>query len=139
MDLAFPESEPQANVIWFTGQRKKAGEQLLGHPPAGLRTRYWSSGQRTAWILDEIGKEHPITVGVVIEKDRIEAFEILVYRESRGGEVRHGFFKRQFHGAKLKQDKLDRHVDSISGATLSVNAVSAVARWALYLDEQLDQ
>ncbi|TNC88700.1 MAG: FMN-binding protein [Alcanivorax sp.] len=135
--LAFPDAEPNNHVIWFTGERKEVGTKLLDHPPSGLRTRYWQAGQRTAWIMDEIGKEHPITIGVVIEGDRIKMVEILVYRESRGGEVRHDFFKRQFQDAHLDQYELSRNIDSISGATLSVNAVTAVARWALYLHQQL--
>lgn len=138
LELAFPGARPQSQVIWLTGQRKQEGEQLLGHQPAGLRIRYWLRGKRTAWIMNEIGKEHPITIGVVVEGNEIKMVEILVYRESRGGEVRHEFFKRQFVGAQLLQYKLDRNIDSISGATLSVNAVTATTRWALYLHQQLD-
>ncbi|NIQ09996.1 MAG: FMN-binding protein, partial [Gammaproteobacteria bacterium] len=67
-----------------------------------------------------------------------ETVEIMVYRESRGGEVRHDFFRNQFDGARLtEQYSLDRNIDGISGATLSVNAVTAVTRWALYLHEQV--
>jgi len=138
LELAFPETSPESHVIWLTGKRKEEGEKLLGHAPAGLRARYWALGQRTAWIMDEIGKEHPITIGIVVENNKIKNVDILVYRESRGGEVRHDFFKRQFVGAQLSQYQLDRNIDSISGATLSVNAVTATARWALYLHQQLE-
>lgn len=138
LKLAFPASEPKTGVIWLTSQRKQAAKELLGHSPAELRVRYWSADDRSAWILDKVGKEQPITIGVIIENDEVQQVEILVYRESRGGEVRHGFFKQQFVGAQLINNvELDRNIDGISGATLSVNAVTMVTKWALYLHEQI--
>lgn len=128
---------PEPQVVWLNAERKAQGQALLGHPPGGLRVRYWQQGARTAWIWDEIGKEHPITLGFVIDAGQIERVVILVYRESRGGEVRHDFFTRQFTGATLQARRLDRDIDGISGATLSVNAVTAVARWVLYLHRQV--
>ncbi|HCS29554.1 MAG TPA: FMN-binding protein, partial [Spongiibacteraceae bacterium] len=59
---------------------------------------------------------------------------ILTYCESRGGEVRHPFFTEQFEGAQLgADDTLDRQIDGITGATLSVRAVTRVAEAALVL------
>ncbi len=74
--------------------------------------------------------------GYVVEQAAITRTAILIYRESRGAEVRHPFFTDQFKGATLKRDgALDRHIDGITGATLSVHAISALARVALLLDE----
>ena len=138
LQLAFPASEPKSGVIWLTSQRKQVAKELLGHSPSELRVRYWSLNDRSAWILDKVGKEQPITIGVIVENDEIQQVEILVYRESRGGEVRHAFFKKQFVGAQLNNNiDLDRNIDGISGATLSVNAVTMVTKWALYLHEQI--
>ena len=74
---------------------------ILGHSFAGLRVRYWASGERTAWVFEEIGKELPITVGVVVDNNGIALLSILEYRESRGGEVRYPFFTQQFQSMGL--------------------------------------
>ena len=103
----------------------------------GLRIRYWGEGARTAWILEEIGKVKPITVGLVVNDDGLEKIRVLAFRESRGWEVRYPFFTDQFTGVGLMADHdLDRRIDGISGATLSVRALKKLARMALYLHEQ---
>ena len=135
---AFGGKPPPAKVLWLTGERKKAVTRILGHPPPRLRLRYWLKGARSVWILEEIGKERPITVGVVVEDGRIRRLKVLIFRESRGYEVRHDFFTRQFEGATLKSGtRLDRRIDGISGATLSVRAVTKLARLALWLDQEV--
>ncbi len=135
LDFAFAGTPPEPQVVWLTGERKQIVEQILGHPYASLRVRYWRAGKRSAWILEEIGKELPITVGVAVDDHAIAAIRVLVFRESRGWEIRHGFFTDQFRDARLNADKqLDRHIDGISGATLSVRAMKKLARLALYLD-----
>lgn len=132
---AFPAAVPEPRTLWLSVQLKQRAEQVLGHPPGQLRVRYWRTGERTAWILDEIGKTHPITFGVVVEGGAIAAIRVLEFRESRGDEVRHPFFTRQFEGVSLSGDdaRLDRDIDGISGATLSVWAMRKVARLALLL------
>ncbi|HEC75383.1 MAG TPA: FMN-binding protein [Methylophaga aminisulfidivorans] len=110
-------------------------EDILGHPYTGLRVRYWGGEDRNAWILEEIGKEEPITFGIVVKQNKIEQIKVLAYRESRGWEVKYPAFTQQFHNAGLKDKKLDTHIDGITGATLSVWAMTDVARMALYLHE----
>lgn len=111
---------------------------ILGHRYKGLRIRYWIQSSKTAWILDEIGKEKPITTGFVIEDGKLKKVRILIFRESRGWEVRHAFFTDQFRDAKLAEDnRLDRDIDNISGATLSVRAVTKLSRIALLLHEKV--
>jgi uncharacterized protein with FMN-binding domain len=96
--------------------------------------RYWGDAGRSAWILEEVGKEQPITVGLVVSDGRIERVKVLVFRESRGWEVRHPFFTDQFRDTGLTGERdLDRDIDGISGATLSVRALKKLARLALYL------
>ncbi len=76
----------------------------------------------------------PITTGLAVDDGAIERIRVLVYRESRGWEVRYDFFTAQFIGARLDGDaRLDRRIDGISGATLSVRALTNLARLALYL------
>ena len=137
LDEAFDGQPPKPAVIWLAGKTGKAVAEILQHRPNRLRVRYWARGARSAWILEEIGKEKPITVGIVIDEGRIRRIRVLVFRESRGDEVRHAFFTRQFENATLRDDtQLDRVIDGISGATLSVRALTKLARVALYLDSQ---
>lgn len=134
---AFPGAPPQSAMLWLTPPVKQRAAAILGHDYAGLRCKYWRQGERTAWVLDEIGKEQPITVGIVVEKGEILQLQVLAFRESRGGEVRQDFFTRQFGHTGLKpDDKLDRHIDGITGATLSVSAVSRLARLALAFHDE---
>lgn len=138
LDYAFEQNPPEAQTLWITREYREPLEGLLGHRYGSLRLRYWRDGDRTAWILDEIGKELPITIGVIIEGTAIEAVRILEFREIRGWEVRYPFFTDQFRGASLvDDDELDTGIDGITGATLSVGAVTRVAKAALYLHEQV--
>jgi hypothetical protein len=134
----FAGQPPAPEALWLTADVREAVTDILGHPPATMRLRYWRQGERTAWIVEEIGKEKPITTGIVIEQGRIERIKVLIFRESRGWEVRHDFFTDQFRSAALNTDQqLDRSIDSISGATLSVNAITRLARMVLYLDARV--
>lgn len=131
---AFAGNEPPVKTLWLSGELQQRLEKIFGHPYKSLRLRYWQQDAKTAWVLEEIGKELPITLGVVVNADAVEQLRILTYRETRGGEVRHPFFTEQFEGAKLgANDVLDRQIDGITGATLSVRAVTRVAEAALVL------
>ncbi len=89
------------------------------HDRAGVPLGY-------AVVGEEIGKYRPITfmVGTDLER-RILGVEILVYRESRGAEVRRERFLRQYRG-KDSASPLRTHQDilNIAGATLSVHALN---------------
>lgn len=127
---------PPAASLWLTAELRPAIRRILDHDYPAARLRYWRLGKRTAWVLDDIGKEMPITTGIVIDDGRIERVRILVYRESRGGEVQSPAFTQQFADARLTaEQQLDRHIDGIAGATLSVRALSRLARLALLLHQ----
>lgn len=79
------------------------------------------------------GKDQPITFLVATDtSDRLRDVDILVYREPYGGEVAYESWRRQFRG-KSASDTLEvgRQIRGISGATISVNAVTAGVRRAL--------
>ena len=137
LQIAFGGTPPQAEMLWVTSEHRGPLERLLGHAYRSLRIRYWREGDRTAWILDEIGKEQPITIGIAIEAEAIEEVRILEFREIRGWEVRYPFFTDQFRGATLDDGELSADIDGITGATLSVGAVKRAARAALYLHGQV--
>ena len=136
----FDNKPPKADVLWLNKDLKQQIAEILDHNYKGLRVRYWQQQQKSAWVLEEIGKEKPITAGFVINNGQIEQLKILVFRESRGWEVRHDFFTNQFKQAKLKDNHLlDKTIDNISGATLSVRAVRKLAQIALLLDQKIQQ
>ena len=136
----FDDKPPKAQVLWLDKDLKKQIVEILDHKYKGLRVRYWHQENKSAWILEEIGKEKLITTGIVINDKQIEQVKVLVFRESRGWEVRHDFFTEQFKQAALKEDhQLDKTIDNISGATLSVRAVRKQAQIALLLDQHIQQ
>jgi FMN-binding protein len=126
---------PAPKVLWLTKEFQAQAAAILGHPPVQLRHRYWSDARKSVWILEETGKEELITAGFVVIDGRIDHVRVLVYRESRGQEVRQSSFLKQFKDAKLaRDDRLDRNIDGIVGATLSVAAMERMARLALFFD-----
>jgi len=135
---AFAGSPPRADVLWIDKSLRGDIEHILGHPPGALRVRYWRRAERTVWILEEIGKELPITTGVIVQNGLVEKLRVLIFRESRGWEVRYPFFTDQFIDARLAADGLlDQKIDGISGATFSVQALKKQATLALFLDRHL--
>ena len=130
----FSDAVPEVKRLWITKPIQLDIREIMGHDLGQLRIRYWQRGQRTAWILEEIGKQHPITTGLVVDGGKVSDVTVLIYRESRGWEVRYPAFTDQFRGATLtKHFLLDRRIDGISGATMSVNALTRLARLALLL------
>lgn len=138
LSTVFPAEVPVVKTLWIAGDVRERVERMLGHRFAALRVRYWFDGARSAWVLDEIGKELPITIGVSVSNGAIENVRVLEFRESRGWEVRYPFFTDQFVDARLGSDKsLDRRIDGITGATMSVDAVTRIARVALLMHEHV--
>lgn len=136
---AFDGGTPTVKTVWPNGELRTELGEILGHRPA-LRFKYWGADGKTVWILDEIGKDRPITAGVVVEQGKIEDVQVLIFRESRGWEVKYDFFTRQFANLWLNSaDDLSGQVDNITGATLSVNAMTRMAKAALKLHEYSNQ
>lgn len=130
----FAAAAPPAQMLWLSGSLRQSAHDVLGHDYPAARLRYWHAGARTAWVLDEVGKELPITVGISVDNGRVQAVRVLVYRESRGWEVKSPAFTAQYDGARLTRERqLDRSIDGISGATLSVRALTRLTRLALLL------
>lgn len=100
-----------------TAYRIERGDSLLGF----------------AVVRDVKGKDQPITFLVATDTaDHLRDVDILVYREPYGGEVAYEAWRRQFRG-KSSNDPLQvgRDIRTISGATISVNAVTLGVRKAL--------
>lgn len=135
----FGESEFEQAAVFVDASLRESIENVLGRRFPLLRVRYWRAGSMTAWVFDEIGKEEPITIGIGIDNDSIATVRILEFRESRGWEVRYPFFTDQFAGARLAENtSIDRDIDGITGATLSVSAVNRAVRLALFLHAHVE-
>ena len=138
IEQVFADRPAEKEKLWITKELKRDIKKILGHDLKVIRLRYWDNDEKTAWILEEIGRDKPITVGIVVKNSKIEQLNVLIFRESRGWEVKYPFFTDQFKQSFLvEENKLDRKIDGISGATLSVNALTKVARLALYLDAHI--
>lgn len=131
---AFSADTPKKKSLFFKGEVKEISRKIMGHKYSKVRFKYWQADTRTAWILERIGKVRPITAGFIIDNCRIASVHVLVYRESHGWEIKYPFFRDQFEGMTLKEDfKLNKKVDGITGATLSVNSMGKMAALSLAL------
>src|SRR5256886_1374662 len=83
-----------------------------------------------AAVGNVVGKDQPITYLVAIDPtDRLKDVDILVYREPYGGEVAYEPWRRQFRGKSTGDSlRVGKEIRSISGATISVHAVTLGVR-----------
>ena len=106
-----------------------------------LYIAYAEDGKQLGYsvLLHEIGKYRPITFMVGVTRDfRIKDVAVLVYRESRGGEVRRARFLRQYKGKRTSDPvRINRDIINITGATLSVRALNRGVRESVHLVKQL--
>ena len=138
LNEVFHGNPPKALKLWIRKELAEQINKILGYNLGVLRVSYWKSDNRTAWILDEIGKDQLITTGIVIKDNQIELISVLIFRETRGWEIRYPFFTDQFKGTMLVRGvELDTKIDGISGATLSVDAMIKMAKLALLFHKQV--
>lgn len=131
-----PNPAPAPSMLMLDAAKQSTISAVLGHPYPQARLRYWKADGRSAWIFDDIGKEGyvPTTCGFIVAGGAIEHARVLIYRESRGEQVAEPSFLKQLIGAKAAGNGLDKPVDNISGATLSVKMMQRMARTALAFD-----
>ena len=138
LEEAFGSQRPDVQRIWLSGELADIYRDVMQEAPPQLRLRYWQRGRRSAWILQTIGKEQPITACFVVEDERLLYTQVLEFRENRGWEIRYPFFTGQFHHLGLDaRQELDKGIDGITGATLSVRAMTNMARLALMLTQKV--
>ncbi|MCH2547233.1 MAG: FMN-binding protein [Alphaproteobacteria bacterium] len=136
---AYDDAPPKAKILWLDDTQVEDTETILERP-APNHMRYWLKDGRSVWILEQIGKYQPITTGFVVDNGKIAQLKVLIYRESHGWEVKYPFFTDQFIGVTLQDmqsHKLNKDIDGIAGATLSVRALIQLATLALTLDNSL--
>lgn len=132
---SFNGTPPTAQFLWLDQNAQTKIAPILGHNYEQARVRYWRAQDRTAWILEEIGKEFPITAGFVVQGNHLVAARVLIYRETRGEEIHYSGFLQQFKDATLSRNQLNTKIDGITGATLSVDAMKRMAMVALSLNQ----
>ncbi len=122
-------TEARARVEKKSGRRMAADTVTLW---AGLK---YGDTIGYAFILDEIGLHHSITFGVGVKPDgRLVDCVVMVFRESKGSEIKDIRFRRQFHGKTLSDPiRLHRDIVHVTGATYSSRAAADAVRKALSL------
>ena len=98
-----------------------------------LRVSHADSLLGFAAVGNVLGKDQPITFLVAVDPtDRLKDVDILVYREPYGGEVAYEPWRRQFRGKSARDSlRVGKEIRSISGATISVHAVTIGVRRVL--------
>jgi hypothetical protein len=144
---ALADAFPDADALWTETWAPDAAEldrlsARLGSPqPPGEivfhRARRGAVDLGWAVSVDEIGLHEPITMLVHVDADRrVGAVRVLVFRESRGDDVKRLRFLKQFRGKTVASTlRVGRDVDAVTGATYSSRAVTGGVRRALELIE----
>jgi Na+-translocating ferredoxin:NAD+ oxidoreductase RnfG subunit len=131
--VAEPPPKVAASVRRIFGSGASATQVAIDTNRAYRITR-GDSLQGFAVVREVKGKDQPITFLVAIDTaDRLRDVDILVYREPYGGEVAYDAWRRQFRGKSSDAAlQVGRDIRTISGATISVNAVTLGVRKALH-------
>lgn len=123
----------------------RAVEKLAGVPARSVHWRVFAAYKENTLLGyvvcdDVVGKVELISYAVALNLDAsVRQVEILTYRESHGGEIRHPAWRRQFAGKSAASGlALGDGIANISGATLSashvtdgVRRIAAIAQMAL--------
>jgi len=139
LDLVFPECDEIAiDEFLMNAEEKLNLEKLLGRRlyEDGFKV-YIGKNKGTiqgyAITTEEIGKFHPFTFIVGVKPNgKISNIAVLVYRESRGGEIVRKRFLYQFIGKSFKDPiRINKDVINVTGATMSVQCMCAGVRKVL--------
>ena len=144
LKLMFPKSERiRKESIRLTSEKKVQIEERIGwkFPEEVFEVYIGETGAQIdgyALIQNTIGKHKPMTYMVGVDPiGHVLNVELLVFRESRGSEVRTKRFNVQYEGKTVSDPvKLNKDIINISGATMSVRSMTAgVKRVLVLIDE----
>jgi hypothetical protein len=142
--LMFPRSERiKKYILRVPTDKKMAIEERIGwkFPEDAFEVYIGETGTQVdgyALVQNTIGKHKPMTYMVGVDAHgRVSNVELLVFRESRGSEVRTKRFNAQYEGKTvLDPVRINKDIINISGATMSVRSMSAgVKRVLVLIDE----
>jgi FMN-binding domain. len=144
LKLMFPKSEQvKRDLLRIPMDKKAAIESRIGwkFPEDSFDVYVGETGGHVdgyAFVQNTIGKHKPMTYMVGVDaQGRVSNVELLVFRESRGSEVRTKRFNVQYEG-KTVQDpvRINKDIINISGATMSVRSMSAGIKRVLVLVDE---
>ncbi len=143
--LMFPKSERiRKEVLTLQAEQKTVIQKLIGwdFPETSFECFIGeTNGKIDGWALiqNTIGKHKPMTYMVGVNpQGEATSVEVLVYRESRGSEVRTKRFNYQYQGKDVHDPiRINRDIINITGATMSVRSMSAGVKRALVTVDQL--
>ena len=142
--LMFPKSERvKKNLLRLPTDKKMAIEERIGwkFPEEAFEVYIGETGTQTdgyAFVQNTIGKHKPMTYMVGVDaRGRVSNVELLVFRESRGSEVRTKRFNVQYEGKTASDPvRLNKDIINISGATMSVRSMTAGIKRVLVLVDE---
>jgi hypothetical protein len=139
-----PKSERiRKELIKLTPEQKTHIEERIGwkFPEESFEVYIGETGTRVdgyAVVQNTIGKHKPMTYMVGVDgRGRVSDIELLVFRESRGSEIRQKRFNTQYEGKTvLDPVRINKDIINISGATMSVRSMSAGIKRVLVLVDE---
>ena len=123
----FPEADRFVEaMLHLTDAQRSAIRKLSGVRQREAVQKVWRAQKQDrllGWFIvdDVVGKHEFITYAAgIAPPGTLLGIEVLVYRETYGGEVRGTAWRRQFKGKTLADPfELDQDISNIPGATLS--------------------
>jgi len=142
--IMLPKSERiRKDVIKLSPEKKTQIEERIGwkFPEQSFEVYIGETGTEVdgyALVQNTIGKHKPMTYMVGVDsKGHVSDVELLVFRESRGSEIRQKRFNAQYEGKTvLDPVRINKDIINISGATMSVRSMSAGIKRVLVLVDE---
>jgi Na+-translocating ferredoxin:NAD+ oxidoreductase RnfG subunit len=131
------------DVIKLSPEKKTQIEERIGwkFPEQSFEIYIGETGNQIdgyALVQNTIGKHKPMTYMVGIDsRGQVSDVELLIFRESRGSEIRQKRFNAQYEGKTVNDPvRINKDIINISGATMSVRSMSAgIKRGLVLIDE----
>ena len=144
LKILLPKSERiRKDVIKLSQDKKTLIEERIGwkFPEDSFEVYIGETGTKVdgyALVQNTIGKHKPMTYMVGIDsRGQVSDVELLVFRESRGSEIRQKRFNSQYEGKTvLDPVRINKDIINISGATMSVRSMSAGIKRVLVLVDE---
>ena len=145
LKLMFQKSERiRKDILRLTPEQKTNIEQRIGwkFPEESFEMYIGEHGTTIdgyALVQNTIGKHKPMTYMVGLDENgHVTDVELLVFRESRGSEIRMKRFNSQYEGKTVHDPvRINKDIINISGATMSVRSMSAGVKRMLVLVDEL--
>ena len=142
--IMLPKSERvRKDIITLNREKKSLIEERIGwkFPEQSFEVYIGETGGQIdgyAVVQNTIGKHKPMTYMVGVDNEgAVSDVELLVFRESRGSEVRKKRFNAQYEGKTvLDPVRINKDITNITGATMSVRSMSAGIKRALVLIDE---